>query len=146
MLASTITSLRRAKPQDINNVRAVLRRRPLQLLLLLDKGLVFSPTGLNLTSFDPPSFQKPIHQRSSRCSGLWSSPPMMIAGQKQLNPCPIMEQAATVDSTELVNSSRSLRASRWNSLFKYELPIFLRAASTRLPDKNSASAIGGNFE
>ena len=70
----------------------------------------------------------------------------MIAGQKQLNPCPISEPAATVDITEVVNSSENLRASRWNSRFKYELPILLRTANTRVPARNSPSAIGGNLE
>ena len=37
-------------------------------------------------------------------------------------------------------------ASRCNSRFTYELPILLRAANARVPDKNSPSAIGGNFE
>ena len=71
---------------------------------------------------------------------------MMIAGQKQLNPCPIWERAATVDSTEFLNYSRNLRASRWNFRFNYELPIELGAASTRVPDRNSSSANGENFE
>ena len=71
---------------------------------------------------------------------------MMIAGQKQLNPCPIFERAATVDSTEVVDSSKKLRASQWNSRFKYELPILLRAVNTRVVASNSPSAIGGNLE
>ena len=70
-------------------------------------------------------------------------PSMMMAGQEQLNPCPILERAATVDSTELVNSPKNLRPFRWNSFFKYELPILLRAANTRVPDKNSPSPKGG---
>ena len=85
--------------------------------------------------------QSPSSKRPSLCSSAWSSPPMMIAGQKQLNHGPILERAATVDSTEFVNSSRNIRASLWNSLFKYELPILLRAANTRVPDKDSPSAI-----
>ena len=70
----------------------------------------------------------------------------MIAGQKQLNPCPIFDRAATVDSTQVVNSSKDLRASRWNSRFKYYLPILLRAANTRVPARNSPLALGGNLE
>ena len=62
MLRSTKTSLPRAKRQDITDVRAAPRRRPLQLSLLLDKGLVFSPTDLDLTTLYPPTFQKPIRQ------------------------------------------------------------------------------------
>ena len=38
--------------------------------------------------------------------------------QKQLSPCQALERAATMDSTEVVNSSTNLRASRWNSFFK----------------------------
>ena len=88
-----------------------------------------------------PRSKNPSNKRPSRCTGAWLSPPMTIAGGKQLNPCPILERAATVDSTEFVNSFRNLQASRWNSRFKYELPIFLRAANTRVPDKNSPTAI-----
>ena len=50
------------------------------------------------------------------------------------------------DSTEFVNSSRTLQWSRSNSRVKYELPILLSAANTRVPARNSSSAIGGNFE
>ena len=71
---------------------------------------------------------------------------MMIAGQKQPNLCPIFERAATVDRTKVVISSKNLRASRWNSRFKYEFLILLRAANTRVPARNSQSAIGGNLE
>ena len=71
---------------------------------------------------------------------------MIIAGRKQLNLCPILERAATVENTEFVNSSRNLWASRRKSLFKFELPILLTAANTRLPDKNSSSEIGGILE
>ena len=86
-----------------------------------------------------PRTKSPSNKRPSICSGAWLSTTMTIAGQKQLNPCPIMEQAATVDNTEFVKSSRNLRASGWNSRFKYELPILLRAAITRVPDKNSGN-------
>ena len=66
MMTSMKTSLRRAKRQDITYVRAAPRRRPLQLSLLLDKGLVFRPTGLDLTTFYPPTFQKSIQQKTQR--------------------------------------------------------------------------------
>ena len=99
----------------------------------------------SLLSIHPRS-KSPSSKIPSRFSGAWSSPPMTMAGQKQLNPCPILERAATVDSTEFVNSSKKFRASRWNSRFEYEVLILLRAANTRVPDKNSPSAIGGNFE
>ena len=102
-------------------------------------------SSISLPSIQPRS-KSPQNKTPSSCSGTWSSPPMTIAGKKQLNPCPILEWAATVDSTEFVNCSRNLRASRWNSRFKYKLPVLLRAANTRVPDKNSSSVIGGNFE
>ena len=66
MLTSTKTSLRRAKRQDITYVRAAPRRTPLQLSLLLDKGLVFRPRGLYLTALYPPTFQKPIQQQTQQ--------------------------------------------------------------------------------
>ena len=66
MLTSTKISLRRAKRQDITYVRAAPSRRPLQLSLLLHKGLVLSPTSLNLNALDPPSFQKPIQQKTKQ--------------------------------------------------------------------------------
>ena len=96
--------------------------------------------------FIHPRSKSPSNNRPSRCRGAWLSPPMIIAGQKQLSPHPTLERAATVDSTEVVNSSRNPRASRWNSFFKSELTILLRAANTRVPDKNSPSAIAGNLE
>ena len=88
----------------------------------------------------------PSNKRPSRCSGARSFAPMKMAGQKQLKPCPILERAATVHSTDLVNSSRNLRASRRNHLFKDELPILLIDANPRVPAKNSSSPIRGNFE
>ena len=60
MLASTKTSLQRAKRQDVTYVRAAPRWKPLQLSLVLHKGLVLSPTSLNPTASDPPPFQTPI--------------------------------------------------------------------------------------
>ena len=112
MLTSTKTSLQRAKRQDITYVGAALRRRPLQLSLLLDKGLVFSPTGLDLTTLYPRMFQKSNQQKTQQVQTRMIVHPMMTAGQKQFSPCPTLERAATVDSTEVVNSSRNLRASR----------------------------------
>ena len=70
-----------------------------------------------------PRSRSPSNRRPSRCSGARSSLPMMIAGQKQLNPSPILERAATAESSEFVNSSKNLRRSRWNSRFKCELAI-----------------------
>ena len=45
-----------------------------------------------------PLYKSASNKRPSRCSGAWSSPPMMIAGQKQLSPCPILERAAAQKS------------------------------------------------
>ena len=66
MLMGTKTSLRRAKQQDMTFVKAAPRQRPLQLPLLLNEGLVFSPTGLDLTALHPPTFQKPIQQQTQQ--------------------------------------------------------------------------------
>ena len=96
--------------------------------------------------FTHPRSNRPSSRRPNKRSGAWLSPPMMIAGQKQLKPCPIFERAATTESTEVVNCSKKLRASRWNSRLKHELPILLRAANTRVLARNSPSWIGGNLE
>ena len=88
-------------------------------------------------NFIHPRSKGPSSNRPSRCRGAWLFPPLLIAGQKQLSPCPTLERAATVDSTEVLNSSRNLRASRWTLFFKLELPNLLWAANTRVPDKNS---------
>ena len=64
MLTSTETSLRGTKRQDITYVRAAPRRRPLQLSLLLNKGLVFRPASLDLTAFHPSMIQKTIEQKT----------------------------------------------------------------------------------
>ena len=92
--------------------------------------------------FTHPRSNRPSSRRPNKWSGAWSSPPMMIAGQKQLKPCPIFERAATVESTEVVNCSKKLRASRWNSRLKYELPILLRAANTRVPIRTPHQELG----
>ena len=145
-LTGTETSLPGAKRQDITSVRAAPRRRPLQLSLLLNVGLVFRPASLDLTALDPSTIQKTIEEKTQQIQWRMIVSPEMVAGQKQLNPCPIFERAATVDNTEVVNSSENLRASRWNFRFKYELPMLFRAANTRVPDRNCPSAIGGNLE
>ena len=66
MLTSMKTSLREAKGQDITYVRVAPRRKPLRQSLLLDKGLVFNPRGLDLTALHPPTFQKPIQQQTQQ--------------------------------------------------------------------------------
>ena len=90
-----------------------------------------------------PRSQNPSNKRPSRCSGTWLSLPMTIAGQKQLNPCPILERAATVDSTEFVNSPEIYGHPFGTLVSNTNL---LRAANTRVANKNAPSAIGGNFE
>ena len=64
MLPSTETSLRGAKRQDIT--RAAPRRRPLQLSLLVNEGLVFRPASLDLTALDPSTIQKTIEQKTQQ--------------------------------------------------------------------------------
>ena len=66
MLAGTETSLQGTKRQDITYVRVAPRRRPLQLSLLLNEGLVFSPTNLDLTALDPSTIQKTIKQKTQQ--------------------------------------------------------------------------------
>ena len=66
MLTSTETSLRGAKRQDITYVRAAPRRRPLQLSLLLNEGLIFRPASLDLTALDPSTIQKTIEQKTQQ--------------------------------------------------------------------------------
>ena len=69
MLTSTETSLRGAKRQDVTYVRAAPRRRPLQLSLLLNEGLVFTPANLDLTALAPSMIQETIEKKPSSCSG-----------------------------------------------------------------------------
>ena len=66
MLTSTETSVRGAKRLDITYVRAAPRRRPLQLSLLLNEGLVFRPASLDLTALDPSTIQKTIEQKTQQ--------------------------------------------------------------------------------
>ena len=78
--------------------------------------------------------------------GTTSSPTTTNAGQKQLIPCPVTDLEATVDRTQFPNSSRKRRASRRNSIRRYELPTFSNAAITRVPERKSFSSIAGNRE
>ena len=80
------------------------------------------------------------------CSGATSSPPTTIAGQKQLNPCPMTEREATVESTQFKKSSRNRRASRWNSFWRNWLPTLPSAAITRVPSRKCLSPIGAKRE
>ena len=146
LLASTETSLPRAKLQDIAYVRAAFRWRPLHLSLILDKTLVFIPTSLNLTAFDPPPFRKSIQEMIQQ-----------------------MQQRVVVSTNDVGRAKTTISLSNFGTSsyggqhrvreffqkstgvslqlsFKYKLPILLKAANTRVPDKKSLSAIGGNFD
>ena len=70
MLTNTETSLRGTKRQHITYVRAAPRRRPLQLSLLLNKGLVLRPASLDLTALHPPMIQKTIEQKTQQMQWL----------------------------------------------------------------------------
>ena len=59
---SAKTSLSRTERQDVTYVRAAPRGRPLQLPLLSHKGLVLSPTRLNLAPPSPTLLQQPIQE------------------------------------------------------------------------------------
>ena len=146
MLASTKTSLQKAKQQEITYVKATPRWWRLQLSLLLDKRLVLSPTRLNLTAFDPPPFQKPIQHKTKHMQWRVVVPANDDCRAKTTQPLSNHGTGSYGGQLRFVNSSRNLRASRWTFLFKYEFPILLRAANTRVPDKNSPSAIGEKFE
>ena len=86
-----------------------------QLSLLLDKELVLSSKSFNLAVFDPPAFQKSIKRKTRQMERHVIIPANDGCTAKKLNPCPTLERVATVENTEFVNSSRILRASRWNS-------------------------------
>ena len=101
MLASTETSLQRAKQQDVSYVMAAPRWRLLQLSLLLVKDCYSArQASISLPLFYPLP-KSPSNKRTSRWSGA-SAPPMIIASQKQINPCPILKPAATLVSTEFM--------------------------------------------
>ena len=85
--------------------------------------------------FDPFSHLhaiKPSRRFLKRKKAEWSSPPIIISGQKQLTPWPSLESAATVGNTVLVNSSRKQRALLLNSFLRYWLVIFSSAACTEV--------------
>ena len=71
------------------------------------------PASISLPLTHPIS-RSPSRSKPNRWKGAWLSPPVMIAGQKQLIPCPMLDRAATFDSAEFVNSSRNFRVSWWN--------------------------------
>ena len=66
MLLGTETSLRTAERQDITYVRAAPRRRPLQLSLLLNEGLVLGPASLDLAALQPSTLLKSIEQETQQ--------------------------------------------------------------------------------
>ena len=69
MLPGTETSLRTAERQDITYIRAAPRRRPLQLSLLLNEGLVLGPASLDLAALHPSTLQKTIEQETQHMQG-----------------------------------------------------------------------------
>ena len=84
-------------------------------------------SALQASTVDPfshPHATKPSRSCPKRKKADWSSPPIIISGQKQLTPWPSFERAATVDNTVLVKSSRKRRALLLNSFFRYWLVIF----------------------
>ena len=111
---SAKTSLSRTERQDVTYVRAAPRGRRLQLPLFLHKGLVLSPARLNFAPLGPTLLSSPSKSLLNSCKGATSSPPTIIAGQKQRKPCPMTERAATVERTQFTKSSRNRRASRRN--------------------------------
>ena len=144
MLKSTETSLRGTKRQDITYVKAAPRRRPLELSLLLNEGLVFRQASLNLIALHPSTIQETIEQKTQQMQ--WR----MIVSSDDDRRAETAQALSNLrrgsHSQEIVNSSKNLRASRWKSRFKYELTILLRGANTLVAARNSPSAIGGNLE
>ena len=115
---SARTSVSKTKRQDVTYVRAAPRGRPLQLLLFLAKDWY---SALN-ASFSLPLVQlflsSPSKSLLKSCKGATSSPPITIAGQKHLKPCPMTERAATVERTQITKTSGNREASRRNSYCK----------------------------
>ena len=146
VLASTETNLCGTKRQDFTYIRAALRGRPLQLLLFLHKRLVFRPAHFKFYPSGQPFCKSPFNSLLNSWKGATSSPPTTIAGQNQLKPCPITDLKATVDRTQITNSSTKRQASRQNSLRRYWLPTLSNAATTRVPERKSFSSIAGKLE
>ena len=140
------TSLSGTERQDVTNVRAAPRGRPLQLPLFSNKRLVLSPARLYLAPPDPASLQQPINKLIEKLQRSNVVPPTTIAGQKQLNPCPMTKREATVESTQLKKSSRNRRASRRNSFCRNWLPTLPNAAITRVPSRKCSSSIEAKRE
>ena len=140
---SAETSLSRTERQDVTYVRAAPRGRSLQLPLFSNKGLVHASTSLPLIQ---PFSSSPSTSLLKSCSGATSSPPTTIAGQKQLNPCPMAEREATAESTQFKKSSKNRRASRRNSFCRYWLLTLPNAAITRVPSRKCLASIGAKRE
>ena len=106
-------------------------------------------SALQASTVDPfshPHVTKPSRSCPKRKKAEWSSPPIMISGQKQLTPWPSFDRAATVDKTVLVNSSRNRPALFLNSFFRYWLVIFSSAACTRVLTRKCSSPIAAKGE
>ena len=91
-----------------------------------------------------PVSQSPSKSFLNSWKGATSCPPTIIAGQKQLIPCPMTDLEATVDRIQFTNSPRKQRASRRNSVRRYWLPTLSNAATTRVPERKSLSSIARN--
>ena len=87
-----------------------------------------------------PSSSSPYSSCPKRGKAENSSPPMMISGQQQLNPCPTGEPAATVERMLLTRSSRKRRQSLRNFA---NLPRG-NEESTRIATGNSHFTLTGN--
>ena len=143
---SAKTNLSRTERQDVTYVRAAPRGRALQLPLFLNKDWYSARHASTSLPLVQPFSSNPSKSLLKSFNGATSSPPTTIAGQKQLNPCPMTERAATVERTQFKKSSRNRRASRRNSLCRYWLPTLPNAAITRVPSRNFLSSIGAKRE
>ena len=79
-----------------------------------------------------PCSSRPCSSCPKRWQVEFSSPPIMILGQKQLRPCQTDERSATVERMELTKSSRKGRRSLRNSLSRKLLFILSRDDSRRV--------------
>ena len=66
---------------------------------------------------------------------------MTISGQKQVNPCPIGECAATVEKMVLRRSSGKRRQSLWKYFWRKLLFMFSRDDNRRVPSKKCSSSM-----
>ena len=141
MLVSTKTSPQRAKRQEVTYVRAAPRWKPIRLSLLLNQGLVFSPTSLNIIAFDPPPFQKPIQQKTKQMQRRVVVPANDDCRVKTT-------QSMCNHGTGSYGGQHRVHEFLLKSTgVPLELPLQIRTPNLhRHSDKNSSSANGGNFK